>query len=104
MSYPVSRSPQAEEDVLQIASYLAQRSPRTAQRFLEATDRAYARLADFPEIGGRFESTTVAVPELRVWPIPKFGKYLLFYRFTGTEVRIYRIIYGARDLESLLSP
>jgi len=46
----VVRSP-AETDLIESALFLAEDNPAAAQRFLDEAEKAFARLAEFPEIG-----------------------------------------------------
>jgi toxin ParE1/3/4 len=73
----------------------------TAERFLVATQRAFEKLGTMPELAGRCESENPALAELRVWQVPGFRKYLIFYRVISNGIEIKRVIHGARDLESL---
>ena len=33
-----------------------------------------------------------------MWPIPRFEKYLIFYRFNDDTLEVIRVLHGARDL------
>jgi toxin ParE1/3/4 len=39
---------------------------------------------------------------VRVWQIPGFENYLMFYRHIHQEIQIVRLLHGARDLERQL--
>ncbi|HVC80627.1 MAG TPA: type II toxin-antitoxin system RelE/ParE family toxin [Chloroflexota bacterium] len=88
----------ARSDVIDIAYYIAEDSLTAADRFVEAVDAAYSRLADMPEIGAAREYGDPALKGMRMWPVPGSPKHLIFYRATATEVRIVRVLHGARDL------
>ncbi len=98
----VIRSPQAEQDLDEIAASLAQRSARRALRFLDAAQAAFDRLAAFPDLGAYYETTNPQLHGLRVWPIPGFLNYLIFYRVAGNTVQIVRVLHGARDLDTAI--
>lgn len=97
----LERSPQAERELAEIADHLAQQSPQAALDFLEAAEAACCRIADFPEIGGIYETLNRRLQGLRVWPIPKFEQYLIFYRLRSEIVDVVHVLHGARDLEHL---
>src|SRR5262249_52665821 len=100
--HPVIRSARAEADLEEIAEYLAQHSLRTALRFLDAAEKAFALLAKVPEIGGRYESDNPALADLRVWAVPGFRRHWIFYRHLDQRVQVARVLYASRDLEPLL--
>ena len=92
---------QARFDVIDIAYYIAEDSLDAADRFVEAVDAAYWRLAEMPGIGSAREYGNAKLKGMRMWPIPGFSKHLIFYRATDTEVRIIRVLHGARDIAGI---
>ena len=92
-------SPEAEQDLAEIAEYLAERSCRTALRFLDAAEAAFGRLAEMPELGAVFESVNPVLSNLRVWSIHGFQSYLIFYRPSERGIEVVRVLHGARDLD-----
>ncbi len=48
----------------------------------------------------RFDSP--ALSGLRMWPVPHFEHWLIFYIPTDTAVQIVRVLHGARDLPTIL--
>lgn len=98
----IIRSPQAEQELDEIANYLALRSSRIALRFLDAVQSALDRLANFPDLGSLYETTNPQLQGVRVWPIPGFLSYLIFCRVVGTTVQVIRVLHGARDFDSLI--
>lgn len=96
--------PQARQDLIQQAAYLAEEaSLRVAERFLRQAERSIARLADNPRIGRRWQGLQAETRKgLRVWRVEGFPKILIFYRVEESGVAIVRILHGARDLPALL--
>jgi toxin ParE1/3/4 len=60
------------------------------------------RLVEFPELGARYEIDHPELTDLRVFPIPRFKNYLMFYRIREDEIDVVRIIHGARDIPAIL--
>lgn len=88
----VTFSPAARDDLVELALYIAQDNPVRAASFVdELQDRCLA-LGKAPGIG-------TARPELGegVSMLPH-GRYLIFYRHTRTQVRVERVMHGARDI------
>jgi toxin ParE1/3/4 len=101
MNQQVVRAPQAEADLVEIADYLARRDLTAALRFLDEAERGFASLAQMPSIGGLAETTNPRLAGLRVWPIPTFSSYLIFYRTSAETIEVVRVLHGARDLDKL---
>ena len=68
------RSPQAEQDLLEIWLYIAEDSPDNADRFLDKLNDTAQRLAEFKQIG-------IERPELadKLFSFP-VDNYMLYYR------------------------
>ena len=91
----VLRTRQAHIDLLEIWTHMADSNPRAADRLLENIGRTCETLAEFPRMG---RSRPELAPELRSIPV---GDYVIFYRPVDDTVEIVRILYGARDIESI---
>ena len=92
----------ARADVKEIMDHISTDRPRTAKRFFDAFEKLAKRLADFPELGAIYESDDMVFEGLRVFSVPRFRKYLVFYRVEDDVIDIVRIIHGARDLPGIL--
>lgn len=101
MKKAITKSPQAYRDLIEIAAHIAQDSIDASDRFLDAAEATFEHLARTPEIGTlcRFKSPLAA--DIRVWPIRRFGKYLVFYRPEPKHIYVSRVLHGARDWQSL---
>lgn len=64
----------------------------------ETFQAAFRRLSEFPELGVRRERFLEAAGDVRMWPLPAFPHYTVYYRPTGAGVEIVRILHGARDI------
>lgn len=97
----VSLSPDAEKDLIQIKSYIADEldSPAAANRVLAEITKRIGKLADFPEIGPTIEAIVSLESEYRVLVC---GNYLAFYLLEENMVLIDRILYGKRDFVRIL--
>ena len=92
----------AEQDLEACIDFIAADGPVRATRFIEAVQSAFDRLADMPQIGKRREFRNSRLTGVRAWPIPRFEKYLIFYRVTEKEIQIFRVLHGAQDVQSIL--
>jgi len=102
MSLRVFKLPGAFRDLFDICEYIAQDNPDAARRFLVAAEREFSRIAEAPAIGSPFQSENPKLRSLRSRRVRGFHNYLVFYRFTDTEVEVVRVLHGARDLEGIL--
>lgn len=102
MSHSYVARPQAHLDLAENAYHLAEESLEVADRFLDAAERAFEKLAEFPELGARREYNNLRLKGLRMWPIPDFPRHLVFYLPAERGIEVVRVLHGARDLKSLL--
>jgi toxin ParE1/3/4 len=99
----VATTPQAEADLLDHFTFIGADSRAAAIRFLEAANKAFQSLARMPGMGGRWRGGKRQTGGLRVWPIPRFRKYLIFYRELENGIEVVRVLHGSRNLGRLLS-
>jgi toxin ParE1/3/4 len=97
----VERLPRARIDLAEIFSYIANDNLPAAERFVEAAEDAFAKLADMPGMGPEWGSKKRSLRGVRFWPIKGFTNYLIFYRRLEDGVRILRVIHGARNIEKV---
>lgn len=101
MKRRVVRTGLVEVDLLEHLDYIAVNNPDAALRFVDTVEQAFARLSEMPEIGSLWEFANPRLAGVRVWPVPKFSRYLIFYQVTQDSIRILRVLHGARDIPSL---
>lgn len=90
---------EAETDLENIASYVAEQSPRSALTLIRGLREKCESLADAPRaypLVPRYEHAGI-----RRRP---FGSYLIFYRVSDDAIEVIHVLHGARDYESLLFP
>ena len=94
----------AEEDLfVAVDYYVRQGTPATARRFVTAAQETFARLAETPDIGPRYQTTHPRLQHLHVWRVRGFDRYLIFYHATEPTLFIERVLHGARDIERILA-
>jgi toxin ParE1/3/4 len=76
----ILKTPQAEIDLLGIASYIAEANFAAAERFLEAAEQTFTTVASMPLIGQACEFQSAQAQGLRLWRVRGFERYLIFYR------------------------
>ncbi len=99
----VVRLPASREDLLAAYLYIAQHRPRSAERFLDAAEQVFSKLARMPEIGRPRSFQDVKVANTRSYPIRGFEKWLVFYRGRPDRVEVLRVLHGARDIDPILA-
>lgn len=85
-------SPAAEADLMDIAAFIADDNPTRALTFVDELEEKCATLAASPGLGTRRPELGTGILML------PHGRYLIFYRALNEDVRIERIIHGARDI------
>ena len=91
----VTRTTQAESDLIDILADVGQRSLTAADRLADQIDRQCERLARFPGMGRKRDDLA---PGLRSFPV---GKYVIFYREITDGIEVVRVVYGGRDFTTL---
>ena len=92
---PVLLSPAAIRDVDEIGDYIASDNPVAAVKFIQTIRKRCAALSTQPRSGR-------ARPELRndLRSVP-FDSYVIFYSIGEYDLRIERILHGARDIDTI---
>ena len=101
MPNSIFKSPQAYSDLIDIASYIAQDSIEASDRFLNAAQATFEKLASSPQIGAICPFRHPLAMGIRVWPIQRFKRYLVFYRPESNGINVIRVLHGARDWQSI---
>jgi toxin ParE1/3/4 len=91
----------AEQDVEEIVDYISHDSAQAAATFRVALQHVCEMLVDIPEAGSTRTFRNPEMKGVRMLPVRKFDKYLIFYRSTSEGLEIVRVVHGARDLPSL---
>lgn len=94
-----SLSSRAERDLTEIWQYLVEKSGsiEVADDFLARIDKTFEKLSKNPRIG---RPRPEFRPGLRSFPL---ANYLVFYRISGGDVFVSRVVHGRRDLPSVLA-
>jgi addiction module RelE/StbE family toxin len=94
-------SPEALNDLDVICTYIFEelQNPTAAQKIVDGILDAVEKLKEFSEMGTQLSSITDVESDYRFLVC---GNYLAFYRVTGSEVSIDRILYGRRDYLRIL--
>ena len=89
---PLGLSPRAAADLEEIAEYIAKDNPVRASSFVADLLVACAKI---PAVPGAYPLR----PELgRGVRVAIHGRYMIFFRDLPDEIRIDRVLHGARDL------
>jgi len=102
MTRTLVRSARVRDDLIEIYTYLHTRSPIAADRVLDAIEAAVRGLVTFPERGRLWSSDDLRLAGLRVLAVRRFPSYLVFFRPAPTQIAVYRIVHGAREIDRLL--
>jgi len=93
MKFDYFLSPEAENDIDEIITFIANENPTAAHKFLDALYDAMEKLSDHPQLGHLREDLTDK--PVRFWPFK--WHYLIIYK-PETPVEIVRILSGYRDI------
>jgi toxin ParE1/3/4 len=97
-SLPIILSPEADEDLIEIWSYLAQQaSDRVADRQLSEIETVCSTLETWPHSGRKRDELLAGVRSVPVHP------YVVFYRIRDEAIEIVRVVHGRRDIVSIFA-
>lgn len=77
--------------------YLREAGFDTAVAFIDALERAYARVSEHPAAGSPRLAHELNLPGLRCWSLMGFP-FLVFYVERADHVDVWRILHAQRDL------
>ena len=103
MKKPVKVSPLAESDIDNYANYIAKDNIDAALRFFDAVQVAYEKIEEFPAIGSPRYSHLRSLDNARVWAIPKFENYLVFYVERQNYIFVIRVLHSSMDIPSVFN-
>jgi toxin ParE1/3/4 len=92
----VVRTDRAEEDLIDIWTYVALDNERAADRVLDMLERKTRLLAKNPNIGRERFDIAAGVRSV------VSGSYLILYRILGDEVEVVRYVHVRRHVKELL--
>jgi toxin ParE1/3/4 len=103
MKRRINRRPKFSRDVVAHGQYLAQDSFVVASRFLDQVDATVEFLAALPGIGHPWETDAPENQGLRWYPVKRFRRHLIFYRDTGNELELLRLLHSSQNLVAAIS-
>ncbi|WCT74277.1 type II toxin-antitoxin system RelE/ParE family toxin [Sphingomonas naphthae] len=89
--------PAARRDLIEIGDYIAVDNPPRAASFISEIEAKMITIAEHPT---RYAARPDLAPGLRS---AGHGRYRIFYVEAGEEVRIVRVLHGARDVVALVA-
>jgi plasmid stabilization system protein ParE len=98
--HPLRILSSAHNDVVSYAAHLQEISCDTAIRFLKSFDETLSLIQDWPELSPIQQVDGWKHEDLRIRSMRQFRNYLVFYRITGEEIEIFRVLHGSRDLDA----
>ena len=101
MGASVLRKPEVRRDLVALADYISLGNLDAALWFIDSAEHTFKFLAANREVGQLCNFPQAELAGMRVWPIDGFSNYVTFYRPTDNEVEIWRVLHGARDIDSL---
>ncbi len=89
------RTARAEEDLIEIWTYIAADNPVAAEKLVDRIDAKCQILAESPDLG---PARPDIAPNLRYFPV---GRYLILYREIAGGIEVVRVVHGARHLPDI---
>ena len=92
-------------DILEQSDWYETQADRNlAKRWEDAVTGTLLRILQSPGTGSPCKFAAAELRSTRRLPVaPGFGKHLIFYQLSESEILVLRVVHGARDLEGLFS-
>lgn len=94
----------ARRDLIDHFVYLGENDLKVAERFLDAARVAMEQLVDMPELGALRQFKDPRLKDTRLWPIPGFRNYIIFYQHDSDKIRVLRVLHAAQDYHRVFRP
>lgn len=106
MTLRVMYSHAARDDLVEIATYIAEDSPAAAERFLDLAYESIEQLREMPHLGSVKEFSTDLIDprlsKLRSRPLNQFRNYSVYYFVHTDAIEVVRILHGMRSVDGEL--
>lgn len=93
----VIRTPEAQQDLVQIVRHIANDNPSASLRWIDGIEHTFELLSRYPLTGERFRRRRSGEVRRRT-----FGNYVIYYRPLIDGIEVYRVLHGSRDHEILM--
>jgi toxin ParE1/3/4 len=90
---PIIRTDRADEDLIDIWTYIAEENPNAADRVLDAIEGRWLQLARHPYSGMARDDIAPGIRHLVA------GQYLTLYRIHRESIEIIRVLHGRRKID-----
>ena len=98
----IYKRPQVIQDLIEIATYIANNDLDSSDRFLRAAEETFKQLGKMPQSGKKSYFSNNRLQNIRQLTLKGFKKYLVFYQIIPTGVEIIRVLHGSREIEAIL--
>ena len=102
MSKPITRHPAVEQDIFDIARWIARDSREAALKFFVAVEETVEGLRLFPGKGSPKQFRAKALAGIRTWFVRGFPNHLIFYTVRPHEIYVIAVLHGARNTAKIL--
>ena len=103
MTFGLRLLPAADDDVDDIAAYIAMGSTDHAMRFYDGVNATYKLILEAPERWPLYGLTHPRLWNVRKHAVLGFPNHLVFYRIDADMVEVIRVLHGARDLSAVFA-
>ena len=101
MKRTVRRHAAVEDDILELAAYIARSSREQAFRFLDAAEETIMSLRYMPGRGS-LKMLRGRLANVRSWAVRGFPNHLVLYEARGRDVCVFAVVHGSSNYQKLL--
>ena len=95
----IYKRPQVIQDLIEIATYIANNDLDSSDRFLRAAEETFKQLGKMPQSGKKSYFSNNCRQNMRQLTLKGFKKYLVFYQIIPTGVEIIRVFMAHEKLK-----
>lgn len=101
MATTVRRHSSVRWDILEIYDFIALDNYKAAEKVVSAIEIGVFEISRTPDVGPPYETAVPHLQSLRMYPVPGFQDYLIFYQHNEVHIEILYVVHGARDLHEI---
>lgn len=100
----IVRRPLARQEIIESYRYFARAAEvAVADRIFSSVEETLDRLARMPGLGTRYLPKVPVFSNIRYLPVSGLRSFLVFYAPLSDGIEVFRVLHGARDLNSILA-
>lgn len=99
----LSIHPAVADDIAEIVAFIAADNPAAAKSVSDAIYDQFLVLRSHPKLGVSFRTGIDKLEKIRMFPVPRFRSYLIFYTPHARGIRILYVSHSSRNIREQMA-